>query len=239
MSYYQYSRRIKTEQKKNTRKSFILLFLTFSFIGLFWFFGLPAIVRFSAFLTELKTSSDPINANDTTPPPPPIVDTLPSFTKERNIEISGTTEAGATVIISVNGDKNELLSNSEGKFSESIVLERAENSIYLTAKDQSGNESQKTTTYKIILDNTPPQLTINKPNEGDNFYGSKQQQISLEGSSDIDTKVSINGRQAVVDGNGKFNYPLVLEDGENTILIRSEDLAGNNTEKNIKVVYNP
>jgi len=237
--YSTYSRKIKIEETKNKKRTIFFILLTIITIILIVIYGIPIVVKFVTFLSDLNQSNEAIEIHDKTPPPPPKLTGLPSATKENNIEIKGNTEAGAKVIINFNNNKEEILADSSGNFSFKINLLKGENYIYAKAIDSSGNESQKSDTQKVIYDTEPPILEIIKPLENTEFYGSKQRQLLIEGKTEENNKVQINQRQVVVDSLGGFSYLITLQPGENNFTIIAEDEAGNKTEKNIKVYFTP
>src|SRR5262245_53033020 len=114
---YRYSRLKSNEEKKNIRSAAVYIVLTIAVIVALLTFGIPAMGRVAGFFHDLRTSGEPVDISDTTPPAPPIIDTLPEVTKSTEIEITGRTEAGATVKLHVNDDDQEVLANSEGAFS--------------------------------------------------------------------------------------------------------------------------
>jgi hypothetical protein len=236
---YRYSRRTRTEEKRNVRKAFLYVVLTLILIIAFFFFGLPTVVKFAALLTELKTSKTPVETTDTTPPPPPKLDSLPSFTNELSVEIEGSTEPGVTVLLFLNNKKEELLSDSEGEFSYTFMLNDGENKISAIAVDNSGNESQKTDVQKVTYDNDPPELEVIKPDDGANFYGAKERQVVIEGTTEEGASININGRQIVVEPDGSFAFATTLSEGENSFTIKSEDQAKNSTELSLTVSFTP
>ena len=237
--YNYYSRRNKTEEKKNLRKAFIFIFLSVTLIILFLVYGLPSVARFAAFLTDLRSSSSPVDVADTTPPTPPRLEPLPEFTKDKKIELKGKSEAGSEVILSINDKDEEILANSEGNFTYTFQLLDGENTLVVSSVDASGNESSKSETYRIVFDESPPELTLNKPNEGTEFFGPKERQIVLEGKTEGDASININGRLVVVDNDGSFTFATTLSQGENKFTIKAQDQAGNFTEKTITVTYEP
>lgn len=236
---YQYSRRVKTEEKKNIRKAYIFIFLTIALLTVFFIYGIPTIVKFAAFLTEIKRTSTKIEVTDTTPPPPPRFEPIAEFTKEDKIDISGQTEAGASVKLTLNGKENEIVANSEGHFTYSFSLIKGENTVVAKAVDQNGNESIDSEKITVFLDKDAPPITINKPNDLDQFYGAKERQIVIEGQTEEDAVVNINGRMVVVENDGSFSYFTTLSDGANNFTIKVHDQAGNEVEKSLRVTFNP
>ena len=202
-------------------------------------YGLPIVIKFAAFLGNLN-SSDKINiADDKTPPAPPIIALLPKAVPEPNLKIEGTAESGSTVVLNLNGQTTDTLVDDQGGFVFSINLVKIENSFFLVAKDKAGNFSAETKKYQIKLDNIDPLLTISKPTDGTEFYGSGEKQLTIEGETEPDTTLTINDNIAIVSENGKFTHNYNLQDGQNTFNIKSVDEAGNTTEKTISVTFLP
>jgi bacillopeptidase F len=232
-----YSRRSNTQQKKNIRKAFVFGLLTIGVLLIFLFFGLPTVARFAAFLTDLRSSSQPVEINDTTPPAPPRISEPAEYTSKTAIDIKGTTEPGANVIIYANGDEEEVLSNKGGEFTFEWELLDGENRIYAKAKDAAGNESQESEVHIVTYDNEAPDLTVSSPENGKTFYGSSERQITIEGLTEEGSSVTINDRLVVVNAQGEFTFATTLSDGENTFNIKATDRAGNTKETTLSVNY--
>ncbi|OGM21546.1 hypothetical protein A2771_01045 [Candidatus Woesebacteria bacterium RIFCSPHIGHO2_01_FULL_38_26b] len=235
--YYGYSRRIKTEENKNKRRASLYIVLTVGIIILFFFFGLPLVVKFAAFLNDLRTSSSPVEISDTTPPPPINLDPFPEFTNENEIEIKGSTEPGATVKLRANNEIVELIANNEGQFTYNFNLNDGQNTISAVAIDSAGNESGKSELFTINFDEVPPELTINKPTDKAQFYGPKERQIVIEGKTEEESTININGRLVIVESDGSFAFASTLTEGENNFTIKAQDPAGNISEKILSVSY--
>lgn len=232
-----YSHRARTEEKKNIRKAFLLTILTVGLVAVILVFGIPLVVKYAGLITDIRKSSTPIEVDDTTPPPPPKIDPLPDFTNQTNIDINGSTEPGATVTISVNRNTTEILANKSGRFSSNVGLNDGDNTIFAYSKDAHGNESSKTENINIVFDNEPPDLSISSPENGSEFFGSRQRQMTISGSTEESSSVSINERFVVVAGDGSFNYTTTLSEGNNEFKIKAEDRAGNSTEQNLTVTF--
>lgn len=224
------SRLAKTEEKSNKKKAYLYIILTVFSLVLLIFYGIPAIVKMASFLTELRSSGEPIGVEDTTPPAPPQMDDLPEATNKSAITISGTAEPGATVIIFLNGEELESLVNNSGEFSYTSGINKGENTVYAIAKDTAGNESQATQEYSIVFDDEDPVLAIDSPEDGAEFYGNKQRQVTIEGTTEEDASITMNDRFVAVESDGAFTFATTLNDGENTFTIKAEDSAGNYTE---------
>ncbi len=234
-----YSRLARTEERQSIRRAIFFTFLTIVSIFAFIFLGLPVLAKFAGFLTDLKKSGLPIERNDTTPPAPPKLDNLPEYTNEFSVEIKGTTEAGASIILFLNNDEEELVVNKDGEFNFTFKLDKGENTVSVKARDAAGNESQETDVYKIIFDNEPPELEITSPEDGKEFYGSKERQVAINGKTEESASVTINDRIVAVDASGNFTFVTTLSEGENGFTIKTEDKAGNSTETSLTLRFTP
>lgn len=231
------SRLVLTQYKKNIRKIFLFGLLTITLIIAFIFFGIPALGKIALFIADFNNK--PTEVSDNTPPAPPQLDLLPKSTNKTNIEISGSTESGVSVILLFNSQKKGIRANSAGKFSYKYELTQGKNSLSAYAIDSSGNESQKTQEFEIFYDNTPPELTINKPENGKEFYGSKQKQVSIKGITETNIDLTVNDKPVSINENGEFVYTTILSEGENNFMFTAIDSAGNSTQKSIGLKFSP
>ncbi len=234
-----YSRRLKVEEKENKRKAIGFGILTVAFLAFMIYFGLPLLAQISNFTYDLKKSNEPVEKSDKTPPPPPHFNDLPSFTNKEKLDVSGYTEPGVTVFLNQDFGQEQVVSDNSGNFNLTVNLKEGINELKSYSQDSAGNKSQETVTNSIVLDKKSPDLTISKPKDGDQFVGSKQKQINIEGQTEKDAEVQINDRHAVVSSTGSFTYVYGLNDGENKLEIKSQDLAGNITELTLTVTYSP
>ena len=234
-----YSRRFTLEERKNKRKAFYLFITTILFIILLIYYGIPTLVKFLAFLSEFKISSQPLEIHDTTPPFPPTFEDIPSFTNKDKLEVKGHTEAGAIVRLLFNSSTEEIVADSNGLFSYKFSLKEGENQLSAIAVDSSGNESQSSKKEIIVYDKVPPKLEIINPHDNQNFFGEREKQIIIEGQTEKDTKVRINSKWVVVNNEGKFFYTYTLDTGRNSFEITAEDLAGNINRLDLILHYAP
>lgn len=234
-----YSRLASVEEKKNLKKAFLFAFLSLVFIIFLFFLGIPIFAKFATFMSNLGKSDKPILLNDTTPPAPPQLFVENEHTNQQSAEISGSTEAGAIVIVTFNSNEQELISDKNGAFSFKFALQKGENSFSARAKDQAGNVSQPTKIYNITFDNTPPNIIIESPADGSEYFGSKQTQVTIKGKSEAGSTVTINDRFAAVNSDGTFNFTALLSEGENNFIIKAVDKAGNEKEDSLTLRFTP
>jgi len=231
-----YSRLISVEQRKNTRNVILLVVLTIGVIALLMTSGIGLVGRISSFLSGLRGSKS-ITSNDTTPPAPPKFNLTSDFTNQQNYDLKGNAEPGSTVKLTFNGNDQTSLVDKNGNFLFSLNLTLGSNTFSATDQDPAGNLSQKTKDFTITYDNTPPNLNIDSPNDGAQFFGPGQRQVSIKGTTDPNTQITINDRVISVDDVGVFQYTLSLSTGDNMFDIKALDPAGNLTEKNLKLTY--
>jgi len=236
MTYF-YSRRASVQEKKNIRKSILYLVLTIVAIVVLVLYGIPFIARTASFVSNLKKSNSPIEKEDTIPPAVPQIQTPPEYTNQNPVEIKGVTEPGVTVFVTANDQKEEIVATKEGLFSYSFNLKKGENTISFTAKDSAGNQSQETKSYTITYDNEPPEITLKSPADGSSFYGSKQQQITIDGVVKDAETLKINDRIVIIEDDGSFSYPVTLQEGANNFEVTAEDKAGNKAVARLTVDF--
>jgi hypothetical protein len=234
-----YSRLETVEERKNIRRTFIFGVLTIAFIVFLFTLGIPLLVKFTGFFTDLGKTQKPIDKTDTIPPAPPQIKIPADYTNQTSVEITGNTEAGATVKLFYNNNTQEVLADRDGKFTFNLQLNKGENTVSATAKDTNGNESQKTQTYTITFDNEPPEIKIDSPSDGAEFYGSKERQLTIKGKTESEADLTINDRVVAVDDDGSFAFLTTLSEGENTFKIKATDKAGNTEETSLTVSFTP
>lgn len=234
-----YSRleRVQTQQQSKSAAKFIVLsILLVAFLA---FLGVPLIVKVVELVSSVNNDTPIVDVNDKTPPAPPRLFNIAQFTKEDSTRIEGNTEAGATVTIHINTEQKETVADASGNFSTRVDLNKGENTIYAVSTDTNNNQSNESQHYAIIFDNEPPKIDISKPTDGQQFNGSRERQITVEGVTDVGAQMTINGRVVIVGSDGKFTFPASLGEGENNFNMKSIDQAGNLTERDLKVTYTP
>jgi len=234
-----YSRRTSTEEKKHKKRAYSYIVLTIIVLILLFFLGIPLMIKYTGLLTGLRDSGEPVETEDTTPPAPPRFDDIPEATNEFSVDITGNSEPGVTLILFLNRDTEEVIVGNDGQFSHSFSLDRGDNRVSAQARDSAGNESAETNVYIITYDNDPPELSITSPGDGTEYFGSKQRQVVIEGTSEKDTEVRINDRIVVVDNDGGFTFATTLSEGENQFAVASTDKAGNKTETSLTLKFTP
>lgn len=198
--------------------------------------GVPFLINLSLLLSSSQGKNEVLQNSSFIAPP--VLDSLPSATSSADITISGFASKKQNVNLYINSTLvNTVKTQDDGRFSFKEIIKTGENLINAKVT-LNGKESDLSNTIIVLLKSAPPFLNITSPSENQSF--SKDQNIAeVRGSSDIDVKITINGLWAITDDSGKFFYRLPLQNGENKIKVTATDLAGNKTEKEIRVSYSP
>jgi hypothetical protein len=221
------------------RRFFLLVAAIMAILALTYFAGLVVLANLNLFWGE--AGPEPIVKKEG-PIPPPQVLNLPQATHSATLKIAGFAPEGTTIALFVNEEEvNSQITDKEGQFVfEAVNLNQGENKIYVTGKNQSGAESQPSTTQTVLLDQEPPKVEITSLEDNQIIKEEKDQPtfVSVSGKVSENAAVTVNGRQVIVNGDGIFDHRLRLtEEGENTIKIEATDAAGNKTTVEKTVIY--
>lgn len=229
------SRRMETRSKKNLFLSVLgivlIMFLMFKF-------GLPLLINLSLFLSGSKDNQEQLKNQDPSFIAPPILNSFPQATSSADIIISGIASKNQTINLYINENLiDKIKTKDNGSFSFKEKISTGEN-VIKTKAVVGDKESEFSEIITTVFKNAPPSLNISSPTDGQSF--AKDQNIAeIKGVTDIDVKVTVNGLWAITDNNGNFLYRLPLQNGENKIKVVAVDIAGNKTEKEIKVNFSP
>lgn len=234
------SRLTKIEEKRSIRQAIFFGFLTITLFIFLLFLGIPALIKMAVFLGNLRSTSQPIETKEGLPPPPPHFQAIPEATNSSFVRLVGFAQEGSTIKILLNErEEREVITNTQGDFSiNQFPLEKGKNKISAIAVDKSGKESRRSEELTIIFDSEPPILEITSPKDQEEFFD-KDKEIKVEGQTNEEASVMVNGKFVIVDSSGNFQITLELKEGENEITITAYDRAGNKIEKKVKVKYTP
>ena len=198
-----------------------------------------------ATVTRTVTYTPPV-VEDTTPPT--LIVNQPAngttvYTDHVTVSGSASDSSGIRSV-TVNGVSVTL---SNGTFGTTVWLNEGDNSIVVSAVDDSSNLNTKTVTrivnYVILPDTTPPSITISFPTQGMNIISSDNT-IHVTGSATDDTgiySISVNGSVIAVDTSTMpvvFDTIVSLVPGSNTIVANATDNSTNHNTNSISVTIN-
>ncbi len=222
------------EQK--TKKNLLLSVLGIILVMLLIFkFGIPLLINLSLFLSGSQ-GKEQVKIQSSSFIAPPVLDSFPQATSSANIIVSGVASKKQTINLYLNDVLIDTAKvENDGKFSFKETIKPGENTIKAKAVVNE-KESDFSNTIITAFKSAPPFLNISSPTDAQSF--SKDQAIAdVKGTTDPDVRITVNGFWAITDSSGKFSYSLPLQNGENKIKISATDVAGNKTEKEIKINY--
>jgi len=131
--------------------------------------------------------------------------------------VSGRTEPGARVLV----DGLEIV-NSEGRFGQSVPLLQEASILNITVMDAAGNANS--TFLTVHVDTQAPGLEVLYPRMGQH---TEKVNITVNGTTEPFSTVTAGEFWAVAGPDGRFSMNVTLLYGNNTLLLKSTDRAGN------------
>ncbi|RJQ25579.1 hypothetical protein C4577_05445 [Candidatus Parcubacteria bacterium] len=232
------SRRIEKQSKKQFYIFLIgivvILFLTLRF-GILILDGLGSL---SIKLKGEKTPAQQIQKNIFLESP--TLNSIVNATSSSLVNVSGKTKYDkGSIEVFLNNELHQELTPEEKKFElKNIVLLEGQNSIKVRYKDIDNKASDFSQEYLITYIKSEPKLEINSPEDGSSF-SKGDQEINIQGKTEPDNKLTVNGFWSIIDGEGEFSHYLRLNEGENSIKIEATNPAGAKTTKIVNVTYSP
>ncbi|HEX7017809.1 MAG TPA: hypothetical protein VF209_02795 [Patescibacteria group bacterium] len=229
------SRLARKEQKKMTQQTIIFSAIAIFLFLLFIFVIVPGVIRLAGSIVGTNLGNSP---EDTIPPVAPIISSPVSATNSAQINISGFAEKGSEAVLVLNSEEfsREKVSD-EGSFEFEVPLQDGENTLAFYAVDEAGNESGTTKTYRVVADQEAPELVIESPQDGTEIISRTNQQLQIKGTAGEKAKVYVNDKLLFTKSDGSFSGSFQLQEGENKLLFKATDEAGNTTEKEITVRF--
>jgi hypothetical protein len=171
----------------------------------------------------------------------PVLDPLPDYTKTPQLALSGkvptfAVASGRAVAIAVNGTAIGAASiGSDGRFGPvSLTLIDGTNNIKATLVD--GPMEIAATSATVVVQRTPPPLTVTRPSAGDTLSGD----VVVEGKTSSGSSVILNDRVLRPNPDGSFTDSIASPSpGPLTITVVATDRAGNETTTRIDVTVKP
>ncbi len=151
-----------------------------------------------------------------------------------NITIDGIKIPSYRILDNYNGNNNGTIT-AEVPF----MLADGEHEVNVTLVDGEGNtNSSSTTSWTFTVDAIPPSLELSSPVNG-NVPLTYNSTLWINGTTDPDATVTINGVLVPVDFNGDFRYKATLVEGQNIFTVTATDSAGNSVNITVTALYLP
>lgn len=211
----------------------LLLVITTMYVVVRFFSG-----GLGSFFGLISKVSRPSTKGDTSAPAPPYFYSPPSTTKEKNISLRGFSEPNSQVHIYVNGpETTSVTADGTGNFIvDSIELIEGRNLVSAKAEDADKNQSQASQMLEIVYDTKKPKITVTEPKDGSTVRNLNQR-ITIKGSTDEKSQVTINEKLAVTRPDNTFELLLGVAEGTVEITVEATDEAGNKSSEKFKVTY--
>lgn len=186
-------------------------------------------VKMAIFLGDLKFSKTPVDKTDLIPPPPPSFSLPYDATNSARQTISGGSEAGSTVYLTLNGENGgNVVAKDDGTFTlEDITLKNGDNALITVAIDQAGNKGHASAEVDVYYSNKPPELTVETSRVATN-------KIEVKGATN-GVRLTANDRLIIIGQNGKFATTINLNPDEKTLVFVATDRAGNQTRQEVEL----
>jgi len=205
---------------------------------LFFKFGLNLFVDWAFLITQKTSSIKPTPSSQNSKIAlitEPILEEMPDATNEAILYIKGQADPDTQIQLFQNKQRVATIdADFEGRFEFEQVLEERSNQFYVKSIDPYSRKSTQSKFYSVTFIDEPPNLEISSPEDGKKYYESS---LTVEGQTDKEVFVKINNIPVVIKADGSFTYNLNLSKGDNEIKVVATDLAGNTTQKNLKVIY--
>lgn len=234
------ARRAKIQETQAKKQIFWAMILTGVLGVVFLFVFIPLLFR-GVVLLAGRSGQPVADPSDTIPPQTPAFPALASYLKDTQLEIEGFTEPNAKVFLILDELQTaETTTKDDGSFTFSTELAEGEHVLYLYSEDASGNTSQDSPKYTVTVDKTAPFMEVSSPQNNAVFTLRREQTLEITGQASEEGYVYINASRVATDDEGKFTSRFQLGEGQNTIILRAEDLAGNSSpETTLTVEYKP
>lgn len=228
----------RVQEKKLKYRSFLFLGASVLLVVFIFKYGLPALLAASTFIANLSKEQT-VETPQQQYISAPFMDSQPAATNSSQINISGTSNEGYTVTLYADGEKaGEQLVGKEGTFVfKNIRLGPGDNQFYTvaTVDKKMSNPSE---TITVVSKSEPPKLSIRRPADGDTFRR-EEKNITIEGETEENVTLTVNGRFTFVDPAGNFTTTYSLSDGKNEVELMAVDEAGNEAIVKLNLNYEP
>ncbi len=162
---------------------------------------------------------------------PPVFASLTTMTNKEELELVYRVIDSSPCTSGIGNTEAALVSDNRFKVTLNLVM--GPNDFVFWAKDSAGRQVE--IKHTIILDQTPPALKITRPKPLSTACGKL---IQVEGKTEPDCVVTINGINATINTNGEFLANIQPQnEGPLDINVASMDPAGNIAQKSVPVFY--
>ncbi len=227
----------RREKLKKNLLTYIVIALLLLYV--FFRFGISLLVNTAFYLSSgygKKLSASKVNVKEGSGIViEPILEGVPHATSEATLTIKGLANPDAAVELYQNSKKIETAqADYEGNFEFSVILEEQDNDLYVRTRDDYKKKWIKSNKYTVVYLSKAPDIEITNAEDGKRVY---QSDFILEGKTKSEVFVRVNGAPVIVRADGTFAYTLNLKSGDNALVVEAQDVAGNVTKKELKIIF--
>lgn len=233
-----YSRLRRHNRKQQERRLKFIIAGIVIFLLLLYFFGVQMLIGLSYVFERFQgRGTEEVAPATQSILLPPRLDPLEEATNTSQLTITGSGDAGQTLILYRNDDEIDRTTiDEDGTFE--IDIPALEGDNFVSAKvilsDGTLSDLSNVEYTQVIIED--PDLVIDTPSDGDTLSGDDDT-VEVTGVTGEEMRITINDRIVVVEADGSFTYAYPLEEGENTLTIIATDKAGNTSERTRTVTY--
>lgn len=233
----QRSRLDRKEDEEITKKTVVLGGVTVLIFIIVLVFGLPLLIKLSVLLGNAKSLSKTDNQVKVLPPLPPRLVVSFEATNSATFTISGVAEPKVEVELMKNDVSlgKKTVDDKGGFIFDDITLDKGGNTFTAVASTEKEGNSELSKAVTVTYDDQPPSINMINPSEDKITVDSAD--FDVTGKSDKGVSVSVNGKIALVDDEGKFKLKVQLNAGKNSLEIIIRNSAGNETKKTVEITY--
>lgn len=236
LSIQRKSKNLKDSERSILFQSIAALFGSVALGLAFIFFIFPLLVRFAGNWGNLSV----FQQSDSIPPRIPAFAAPPEATQENAITLDGFGEPKSKIVVVKNGQQAENAQvDDKGAFSLKVGLNEGENTIALFSVDEAKNESANSKTYTISFDKKPPEVDWQTPEDKKVVKNLREQSVEVKGVVNEPAKVYLNDQFVANSPDGNFKTHFQLNQGDNTLILKVIDIAGNETVVERVVSFKP
>jgi len=142
--------------------------------------------------------------------------------REPSLAVQGLTDPDATVWVT--GNPQPIAVDGQGRFNFQQKLTEGVNQLEVRAVDPAGNSIRLP--REIALVTTPPDVVVTSPIDDE---WTNETLTTVSGQAPPGTTLKINDQPITLNADGRFQYELLLEEGDNLIRVLATDDVGNVT----------
>ncbi len=232
------SRRAKNMEKKLVMQIVFFLLLSVVLVAVFALVVVPNVIKL---MSGSNVSTQIVVKPSSVPPQIPFVAAPIAATNSAQLTVTGFSQIGNQIVILDNSQElSKADVQNDGSFSASITLQTGDNLLTAYAINKSNKQQSAVSQANLVnFNDQAPKLDLTQPTDGQTNVGSKNQKLSIQGTTDPGSKVSLNDGLVFVNADGTFTSTFQLSSGDNNLDFKATNAAGNSTEKKLTVHYSP